>query len=652
MTRAATDTIAGPQRPGGQGLDLQQHESGDRAIHLLLTSEDGRRWTDFVATFRDDADGGAYEVWAERGMIRFRRYLTAEGTHRYEVVEQVGANPIENQDPALLATIDAELAAAGASDVASAFIEPSEVSYPYAYERLAALFDSPNAPDLVVNPRSYAYGRQPGQHGALDVVQSRSPLIFAGPGVRSGHTATGAARQIDVAPTVAALCGFPLIDGRDATGRTSSERGVAPDVYLRRQDGAVLDEVVDPEGGTAERLVIFLLDGLSNSELRYRLEQDSAAIPNIRALVERGTIFATGSTTNFPSITWPSHNAIGTGAWCGHHDIVNPTYYLRAERETVSPQGQQFETARFLNHDVETLFEAFHRVKGAYDPATKTGALTASINEPCTRGADHANLEYRMLVDRERLKAVTAETLPEVVDYIPHFGQNSHGMTGIIDNRALGQVRALLLDDTLPTPAMMFIELTSTDSVGHEVGPHHELLRSCLDETDRRIGQILELLAQRGDLDSTLFVLTTDHGMALQRTEWAANPARIPERDGMAAVTTEPLIYLRDLRVAIEVRADGRTATVIVLDNDPDPNGEYLPVEGALLLVTDHEDGKVAEVHTDAHGNAGFAIPADVEPHQIALSVDAHGFNRRHLRLDGERLGIDLREVLYGGGVA
>jgi hypothetical protein len=120
----------------------------------------------------------------------------------------------------------------------------------------------------------------------------------------------------------------------------------------------------------------------------------------------------------------------------------------------------------------------------------------------------------------------------------------------------------------------------------------------------------------------------------------------------MAAVTTEPLIYLRDLRVAIEVRADGRTATVIVLDNDPDPNGEYLPVEGALLLVTDHEDGKVAEVHTDAHGNAGFAIPADVEPHQIALSVDAHGFNRRHLRLDGERLGIDLREVLYGGGVA
>jgi hypothetical protein len=128
MTAAATDTIAGPQRLGGQGLDLHQHESGDRAIHLLLTSEDGRRCTDFVTTFRDDADGGAYEVWAERGMIRFRRYLTAEGAYRYEVVEQIGVNPIENQDHTLLATIEEELTAAATSDVSVAFIEPSEVS--------------------------------------------------------------------------------------------------------------------------------------------------------------------------------------------------------------------------------------------------------------------------------------------------------------------------------------------------------------------------------------------------------------------------------------------------------------------------------------------------------------------------------------------
>ncbi len=67
---------------------------------------------------------------------------------------------------------------------------------------------------------------------------------------------------------------------------------------------------------------------------------------------------------NFPSITWPSHTAIGTGAWCGHHDVVNPTYYLREKREFVSPQGQQEHTEGFVSPRVEGLYEAFHRVQG------------------------------------------------------------------------------------------------------------------------------------------------------------------------------------------------------------------------------------------------------------------------------------------------
>ena len=69
----------------------------------------------------------------------------------------------------------------------SAFIEPSALTYPHAFERIAQLFDSPLAPDLIVSPRCWTFGRQPGQHGALDVVQSRAPLAFAGPRVRPGR---------------------------------------------------------------------------------------------------------------------------------------------------------------------------------------------------------------------------------------------------------------------------------------------------------------------------------------------------------------------------------------------------------------------------------------------------------------------------------
>src|SRR5947208_14665150 len=127
------------------------------------------------------------------------------------------------------------------------------MSYPLGYERIAQLFDSPNAPDIVISRKSYAFGRQPGQHGALDVVQSRAPLVFSGPGVVSGETDV-ICSHVAVTPTLAKLLGLPLIDGKDSSGRTSSERGVPADVYLKRQHGRGIEEVLSGKGamGTEE----------------------------------------------------------------------------------------------------------------------------------------------------------------------------------------------------------------------------------------------------------------------------------------------------------------------------------------------------------------------------------------------------------------
>ncbi len=135
--------------------------------------------------------------------------------------------------------------------------------------------------------------------------------------------------------------------------------------------------------------------------------------------------------------------------------------------------------------------------------------------------------------------------------------------------------------------------------------------------------------------------------MATQDVSLRANPARIPQRDGMAAVTTEPLIYLRDLHVEVVVQRDGRTAQLTVLDNDAEPSGEKPPVADAEILVSDHRDGKVARVITDANGVAGISIPADLEPAGLRLAIQADGFNSRHMRMDGSNFALNLREVLY-----
>lgn len=644
------ERVAGPERTGGQGLDVNQEESGNRAILELLTDPVCGPQTDLVITYRDGLNGqGAYEVWAQRGMVRFERFL-ADGGYGYRVIEQAGENPIENQDPAALATLAEEMDAAaksGASgdNVQRAFIEPEFMSYPLAYERIAQLFDSPNAPDIAISPKSYAFGRQPGQHGSMDVVQTRAPLVFSGPGVKTGMTDIVSA-QVDVAPTLAKLLGLPLIDGKDASGRTSSERGVAPDVYLKRQDGLVMEAIIDEDGPRPERAYIMLLDGLSNTEMLERLEHDREVIPNLARLIERGLTFRYGTMVNFPSITWPSHNTLGTGAWCGRHDIVNPTYYLRETKQTVTPQGMQFDTARFLSKDVETLFEAVHRAFGAWDG--HRGAITASIDEPCTRGALHATLERRMVIDMTRFRETVQANRDDTCPRWKAEGQQNAYRYSFTDIQGLAQALLLFAQPEQPAPVFTYHEFSLTDAVGHDYGPHHEAIRDALIETDRRIGKILSLLEERGLFESTLFVVVADHGMATTDTELAADQVQAVLNAGLKAVVPAPFIYLVDMEVVVEPSADGRTLTVTVLDNDANSHGEKPSIAGAQVRVIGSRGAVLAQATTDTFGVAGLPLPVNEPPEHLVISVHHDDFNPRHVRLDGSNVVEDLRARLYG----
>jgi hypothetical protein len=624
----------GPERRGGQGLDRNQFESGDRTILALLKNTRAADETDLVATYRDDA----YEVWSRRGLVRFKRYAQAGGALRFEVVEQIGENPIANQDPFAIASIDEELQASGrsgnsSSDANRAYFEPEVLSHPYAYERIAQVFDSPRGPDLIVSPRAYAFGIQPGQHGALDVVQSRAPLIFAGCGVRGGQYKLPA-RQVDIAPTIARIMHFPELDGRGAAGEPAR-------VLLKRQDGVALMNMVDRNAPAPDLVYLILLDGLSHSELVWQLQYNRAAIPALASLAERGAFLTYGSIVNFPSITWPSHSTIMTGTWCGHHDIVNPTFHLREHRETVPIQGNIFEMEHHLNPDVETLYEAFKRALGS-------GAITASIHEPQSRGADHAVFERRIVGDKARLKALTqamsAEVSPRwMADNLPGMHREE-----IVDIRGMAQVLNLFAYCGANHPVFVAHEFVLTDGAGHDYGPHHDGLREAIYLTDRRIGRVFAMLRERGLFDSALFVLTSDHGMAAQRIELKANPAREPAEAGIKGVFVEPMIYLRDLAVACERARDLRSLRVLVTDNDRLPDGVHPPVAGARVSVFAGDHRALGEALTTQSGSVAFATPANLSDRELTVRIEHPTFNPRTVTGEGTPIRPDLKKLLYG----
>jgi hypothetical protein len=640
----------GPERLAGQGLDPEQFESGARAIHALLSEDGVGDQVDLVLTWRagEGDDPGAYEAWAARGMVRFRRTLEANGSLGYEIVETRGVNPLANQDAGVLRTVDEECAAATASgfdaaDSARRFIAPEAQSYPFGYERVSQLFDSPNAPDLAVSPRDWCQSDAVGNHGALHVRQARAPLWIAGAGIRAGDHDL-ALREVDIAPTCLAALGFPLIDGVDASGRTSSERGVDADVYLARQDGRVVEEILEESPNPAKRLYIFLLDGIHKTELDQRLAEDPEALPALRQLRAGAAVISSGNVVNFPSITWPSHTALATGAWCGHHDVVNPSYYLREKRESVSPQGQELETEGFASSEVESLYEAFHRVRGE-------GSLTAAVHAPFGRSAKHAPWEGRSACpDKERLKALTADL---AADECPRWRDEANEKLALysrLDARGTAQVIDLFSRETAP-PDFVYHELLITDGAGHVYGPHGDGLRDALDEADRRVGRVLDTLAAVDALDDTLFVVTADHGMAPQDVALGANPTWHVIDAGLEAFVAEPMIWLKDLAIRCERAPDGRTGRVFVEENDALPSGQRPALEGAVVVVEAKRGDRSVELArgvTGPGGVFGFPTPSDVSSEDVELTIEAEGFNPRHLQLDGGRIMLDLAAALYG----
>ena len=323
--------------------------------------------------------------------------------------------------------------------------------------------------------------------------------------------------------------------------------------------------------------------------------------------------------------------------------MVNPSYYLREKREMVSPQGQELHTEGYASREVESLSEAFHRVRGEE-------SLTAAIHAPFGRSAKHAVFEGRNLGDKARLQELGRAMR---ADECPRWGEE--GVEKLVlysrlDTRGTAQVVDLFTREAEP-PDFVYHELLVTDGAGHVYGPHGAGLRDALDEADRRVGRVLDTLEAVGAFEDTVFVLTADHGMAPQDVALGANPTWHVVDAGLCAKVAEPMIWLLDLAVRVERAPDGRSGRVFVSENDALPDGERPAVEGARVRVTAERAGRsesLAEGLTGTGGVYGFATPSDVGSDAIALEIVAEGFNPRTVRLDGTPVALDLRGALYG----
>lgn len=507
----------------GNGVSEEESASARLVVDALLADP----WVAMVA-------------WREEGTARY--HLAVAGTEATFVAERSEAGihqyAWESPSPLLdepmgMATLAQELEAGSnpmgttltdqgylEDDPRLSFIETAQASFPDQAVRLAQLFDHPDSPDLAYAVAPFANGGV-GTHGGFSVAQTRAPLLLRGPGVVAG-THDLAVQSVDIAPTVAALLGVQPVEGVD--GREGVQR---EGLMLKWQDGRVLEEILtgDCAWGAADHALLVIFDGLSHTELWDGI--DSGRLPRLQGLAAGGARVAGGAMVGFPSLSLPGHTTVVTGAWQGHHGYLS-NGWVDAETGASAPGVDMYDLAgnadaanavadTWLSPEVETLFEAVAR--------SGLDGETASINDLVFRGATWSRLAESPV--RDPGGPVHPSTLA----------------TSLVDDTAVLQAR-YLFEEAGP-PRLMTVAFYVTDDGGEESGPHGDGLRTVLGESDARLGTLLDLYDAAGVLDSTLVVITADHGMELQDPARTASPSAAIAASGVAAtVTPGGLIYL------------------------------------------------------------------------------------------------------------
>lgn len=255
----------------------------------------------------------------------------------------------------------------------------------------------------------------------------------------------------------------------------------------------------------SRKLLLVSVDGL---DWRYLRDRDALGlkIPNIRRLLAKSEV-ADGVVGVWPTVTWPSHTAIISGARPDQSGILSNA------RGTLDP-ALSYWSANKLK--VSTLWRC----------AGEAGRTTAAVTWPVTMEAGITwNLPEVFIrrnggsMDLETVaKYATPGLVADILRNYPSFGQQW------VDDRTRTLATLYLLKHKHPD--LMLTHLVDLDSDAHDRGPFGAEANATLERTDELIGEMLKALPKGYD-----FALVSDHGF--ERLDHIVNLQTLAAADGV-----------------------------------------------------------------------------------------------------------------------
>ena len=244
-------------------------------------------------------------------------------------------------------------------------------------------------------------------------------------------------------------------------------------------------------------VVLISIDGLKPD---YVLEADKHGlkIPNLRRLVKEGA-FSTGVTGVTPTVTYPSHATLVTGASPAKHGIISNNPFDPFSKN----QGGWYWYA-----------EDF-KVPALWDVCAEAGLTTASVDWPTTVSANitHRIVQYFRATtpdDRKLIRALsTPGLLTEAERALGNYPEGGDYTIAADKRRAAFNV--YLLEKKKPNQMLTYF--SGLDHDQHDHGPYSPQAKAGLEEIDALVGQVRAAAEKLGN-GKAVIAVASDHGFS------------------------------------------------------------------------------------------------------------------------------------------
>lgn len=310
---------------------------------------------------------------------------------------------------------------------------------------------------------------------------------------------------------------------------------------------------------TDVHLIVISIDGMGPD---YYLEADryGLQIPTLRSLMGKG-VYASSMETVYPSVTYPAHASLVTGALPAEHGIVANSYYFDGVRRPVV-SGENYKTDPVWRvARTKALTTA-----GVFWPVTRDEPIDWLIPEIWWDG-DKGNDAVRL---RKEAEISTPGLIRELQEYIGPPLQKYFESDTVKTDATIYILKKY-------RPNLLFLHYSHLDYHQHVFGPGSQKAIETLEMQDRQISRIIEAVEEIGIIDNTIFMIVSDHGHA--PVSWQINPGVLLNSKGLIEMDEAGAIM--DWK-AMMVPTGGSCSIILRREDDSESRESVLAIASQL----------------------------------------------------------------------